>query len=138
MSRRNSGTSTPGDGWMPPRGGGYRPGKNTANTRPARPQLPPPGGPPPPPLNWETALSIRRAGAEVDEPTVLTALAQALFQTNETLKKLAATLADDPQRLDSLRSKIDDANQRLHSLDQSVVEIKDHLMRYTNRKSREP
>jgi hypothetical protein len=44
MGRPNNGaTST--SGWMPPRGGGYRPGKNTLNaTFPARPT--PPGPPP--------------------------------------------------------------------------------------------
>lgn len=38
-------TGTNGDRWMPPRGGGYRPGKNTsASTAPARTS--PPGPPP--------------------------------------------------------------------------------------------
>jgi len=41
----DSGTNkTAGDGWMPPRGGGYRPGKNTATVPPAR--KPEPGPPP--------------------------------------------------------------------------------------------
>jgi hypothetical protein len=32
------------DGWMPPRGGGYRPGRNTASPPPTRKSEP---GPPP-------------------------------------------------------------------------------------------
>jgi hypothetical protein len=48
MSKPKSAPTTSSDGWMPPRGGGYRPGKNTANTTsPARstPPGPPPKGP---------------------------------------------------------------------------------------------
>ena len=43
MTRSDKSASST-DGWMPPRGGGYRPGKNTASSPPSRTFEP---GPPP-------------------------------------------------------------------------------------------
>jgi hypothetical protein len=47
MTESDKDRASNSDGWMPPRGGGYRPGKNTTSIPPTRtsPPGPPPKGP---------------------------------------------------------------------------------------------